>query len=684
MRTGDTQSPNSVPNIYLEIQTDTPEDVSSRVIKFHLDEQLYGGVYEFWLDNADSALSAKDYKGFKVDFELGFVDGTRSQYPTLWIEKQTFESVGGKLTMKLTCMDAWGLMSAVNSSVGAQYWNYPELAPGEEFADADYYDKTIKQIVTSVVTEALDATFAIDDDDSETYFGSLKPPISITNARTGIFQLMAMTDAYLLYKNDDDFHVIKASDHTSVHTFALSSNVFWESADETAITFPNRVVYHGKTALGVELDSGNNGLDATSYARIGIYIDEHYYASRMEIDLITDQTMLNSLASATILKLQGQASQGSLYAPMHCSLELLDCITVTDTRYSGTKTITGYCHRLIRDYEANEDIYTIRVSLGGVATAYTPGNGTPPIAKGSTEPPVSMKVTIPLTFLPAYLPCIIDIVFTAVDQDDISWAAGTIKTASGTIFTVSAGTLNLDDTANFYLYYNTTTGDHVLDTTQTFGDTIGAEKILVAFAKKGTTSSDKALVVAGTRGADLFIDELSAITANLGLITAGEIRVGTGTLGSNYTGWRMWVESSIGRFAGYNNNVLQFYSGTDGKLYAGGGSVFMDSTGLYIRGAGMLNLQYSGNPTYTATLNVNVSGNLVLDAYGDIILGGSATVNTYVAGDLEVTGVAYGLSGVVVPIYGESVSEDGSLEVAINAFFWYRSGGWHYAVDDTP
>lgn len=62
--------------------------------------------------------------------------------------------------------------------------------------------------------------------------------------------------------------------------------------------------------------------------------------------------------------------------------------------------------------------------------------------------------------------------------------------------------------------------------------------------------------------------------------TAGEIRQGTGTLGSNYTGLRIWRDSSVGLIGGYNSNTLQWYAGTDGKLYAGAGKVTLSSTGL--------------------------------------------------------------------------------------------------------
>jgi hypothetical protein len=43
---------------------------------------------------------------------------------------------------------------------------------------------------------------------------------------------------------------------------------------------------------------------------------------------------------------------------------------------------------------------------------------------------------------------------------------------------------------------------------------------------------------------------------------------------------RIWRDSSIGRIGGYNNNVLQWYAGTDGKLAAGGGNTILDADGV--------------------------------------------------------------------------------------------------------
>jgi hypothetical protein len=60
----------------------------------------------------------------------------------------------------------------------------------------------------------------------------------------------------------------------------------------------------------------------------------------------------------------------------------------------------------------------------------------------------------------------------------------------------------------------------------------------------------------------------------------GEIRQGTGTLGSTFTGLRLWRDSNVGRIGGYNNNTLQWYGDTVGNFVAGAGYVLLNASGI--------------------------------------------------------------------------------------------------------
>lgn len=108
----------------------------------------------------------------------------------------------------------------------------------------------------------------------------------------------------------------------------------------------------------------------------------------------------------------------------------------------------------------------------------------------------------------------------------------------------------------------------------------------------GTSSSDKRLVWDGasltfnnsTGNAVIVLDNTggSYFAGIMTIGTDGEIRQGLGTLGVDFTGLRIWRDSGVGRIAGYNtaDPNPQWYAHTDGKIYAGGGALWLDSNGM--------------------------------------------------------------------------------------------------------
>ena len=60
----------------------------------------------------------------------------------------------------------------------------------------------------------------------------------------------------------------------------------------------------------------------------------------------------------------------------------------------------------------------------------------------------------------------------------------------------------------------------------------------------------------------------------------GEIRQGSGSLSSDYTGLRIWRSGDVGLIAGYNANAIQWQGDSDGKLKAGAGTVMLSANGV--------------------------------------------------------------------------------------------------------
>ena len=62
--------------------------------------------------------------------------------------------------------------------------------------------------------------------------------------------------------------------------------------------------------------------------------------------------------------------------------------------------------------------------------------------------------------------------------------------------------------------------------------------------------------------------------------TYARLEQGTGTWGTNFTGSAIWNESGVMNIGGWNNNVQQWWGGSDGKLYAGEGDIILDNAGI--------------------------------------------------------------------------------------------------------
>ena len=61
---------------------------------------------------------------------------------------------------------------------------------------------------------------------------------------------------------------------------------------------------------------------------------------------------------------------------------------------------------------------------------------------------------------------------------------------------------------------------------------------------------------------------------------SGEIRQGTGSLGSTYTGLRIYRDGNIGKIAGYSNNVVQWQADDTGRLLFAGGAGLLSQYGV--------------------------------------------------------------------------------------------------------
>jgi hypothetical protein len=156
---------------------------------------------------------------------------------------------------------------------------------------------------------------------------------------------------------------------------------------------------------------------------------------------------------------------------------------------------------------------------------------------------------------------------------------------------------------------------------------------------------------------------------------SGEIRQGTGTLGTDFTGLRIWRDTNVGRIAGYNNNILQWYGATDGHFYFGTGKMRANVSGLE-----MLATNAAG--TAILTWKDGFAGSIKGFIYYDYSLGGNDQLTLYsvrdvwiqagtgyiinLIGDLHVAQDTYLTSGLNVGAGGTVVPGSGDIVYASN------------------
>jgi hypothetical protein len=168
---------------------------------------------------------------------------------------------------------------------------------------------------------------------------------------------------------------------------------------------------------------------------------------------------------------------------------------------------------------------------------------------------------------------------TAISGSNIT--TGTIDASVATITNINASNITTGTLNAARIAAGSITSSHIAANTITAAD-IAAGTITATEIAASTITGDK-----------MNVTTLSAIQANTGALTitntltintgvnAGFYQ-GTGTFGSPTTGLKIWRDGNIGRIGGFNGGTLQWYADTDGKMYAGGGNVLLDASGVTV------------------------------------------------------------------------------------------------------
>jgi hypothetical protein len=118
------------------------------------------------------------------------------------------------------------------------------------------------------------------------------------------------------------------------------------------------------------------------------------------------------------------------------------------------------------------------------------------------------------------------------------------------------------------------------------------------------------LTINDSAGAAVFTFDASdgaEFTKPLTIGASGGIFQGSGTFASPTTGLKIWNSTGVGKIAGYNAGTIQWYGDTDGKLYAGAGSVRLEDAGIILDGGTVYNSRASVSWFDSATLMFEIS-----------------------------------------------------------------------------
>lgn len=169
-----------------------------------------------------------------------------------------------------------------------------------------------------------------------------------------------------------------------------------------------------------------------------------------------------------------------------------------------------------------------------------------------------------------------NIVFTSDSATQVSWASGSIVLADGTAYSIVAGNTS-SMTERVYIYLDINVSITVLQASATASDAVGEGKLMIATAVNDTVAATFQVFGGGGSfvGADniaanavtankISVSNLSAISANLGTITAANVTVGaSGWLRGGQTDYN----TGIGFFLGSSGGAYKFSIGDPSGNY---------------------------------------------------------------------------------------------------------------------
>lgn len=170
-----------------------------------------------------------------------------------------------------------------------------------------------------------------------------------------------------------------------------------------------------------------------------------------------------------------------------------------------------------------------------------------------------------------------DVVFSVTDADTVEWAAGTLTLSNGRGYSIAAGNTG-NMSALTYIYFDLRQSQEAFQTSTTYDDAVGEDRLLIATAQNGTVEP-YFRVFGGTGGFNF--DTLSVNKLTAGTINSQSIVLGV-TGGSGDVEIRSGISTGDFDNSDVNSGFILGIDDSDGdtaKFYIGDGTNYLEWDG---------------------------------------------------------------------------------------------------------
>jgi hypothetical protein len=452
----------------------------------------YGCFLKVTLDNSTGAFDSwsSAYKSNQFQFRLSLNGYTPYViFPSMWVYRWYYDSHLGASNFVLICDDIWGVVNRYGCQksdlmIGHEaYWDASEGGT-----------KTIRQISDAVLDD-MGITLYADEGQDDGKLNTVKPAIftvKLGEKGISVIRRLEQRTSMVLRPTIDGLRWYNPQpegtpdytyngDHAH-YTFQGGEGVFTPNWVKARAYWTDDTGTFQQVIGEAQYDSDSKHFEFIDYP--------NYEATEVEMDGICD---------AVIDRAELNSRTGSFTAPANLAQECYDTVRVIDSR-SGQDG-TGCAGPFIIEWNMDDRRFDISSDIGGLhfkddEMDDAVGDLKPvlPTLEGRISGDWIRPYTTPTEALyDAMEDYIVDLTFSSTGRQNVTWTAGKIYIGANQVLNINAGSHGLGayPSAEFCYFER---GNSTLQWTSNSWEINGRDRGLVAFAKAGGASDDKAYV----------------------------------------------------------------------------------------------------------------------------------------------------------------------------------------------